>query len=124
MAVTAKNKGVLIEALRQRDRWTATLMTLVRHGAVSRRSATHKEVRSLEEDRSLSNLYPSALCGKRRGNTRESRQENLPVTGLADPRHMLKLAWCDAALALKSRRGFMDRQEHRVARRLQLSRLR
>jgi hypothetical protein len=97
-AVTAENIGILVEPLGQRDRWTATLMALVAHGEVSRIVAMHKRVTSLDEDRSLSSLDPFAPCGKSRGDTRESRQENLPVTGLADPRHMLKLAWCNAAL--------------------------
>jgi hypothetical protein len=92
VALTAENISILIELLRQRDGWTATLTTLVTHGAASRIVATHKWITTLKKDRSLSILYPCAPRGKSRGNTRKSRQENLPVTGLADPRHILKLA--------------------------------
>jgi hypothetical protein len=33
VTVTAENIGILVQCLRQRDRWTATLMALVVHGS-------------------------------------------------------------------------------------------
>ena len=66
VALTADNIGILIEPLRQRDCWTATLMTLVMHDAVSRIVATHKRITALKKDRSLLCLYSRAPRGKSR----------------------------------------------------------
>ena len=60
VALTAENISILVELLRQRDGWTATLTTLVMHDAVSRIVATHKWDNNPEEGSFA--LMPVLLC--------------------------------------------------------------